>query len=88
MVLLTQIGVKDGLKFPLQNCVPDQKEKDTHVHREEIYRFGENCFLLRGITACFKSRKKEERKYSSLIMSALTWPCAPLGVRGSASSPG
>lgn len=45
MVLLTQIGVKDGLKFPVQNCVPDQKEKGIHVHREEIYRFGENCFF-------------------------------------------
>lgn len=63
-VLLTQTGVKDGLKCPVLNRVPDQKEKDTHVHREEICRFGEDCFALRGITACVKVMKKEERKCS------------------------
>lgn len=77
MVLLTEIGIRGGLKFPVQNCTPDQKEKDTHVHREKIYILGENLFPLREIIACSKVKKKEDRKCSpaesSLAMAAFTW---------------
>lgn len=87
MVLLSQIGIKNGLKFPVQNCIPVHKEKDTHVHRKKIYSFGENLFPLREIIACFKIMKKEDRKCSptesSLIMSAFIWLThAQLCVRG------
>lgn len=64
MVLPTLIGIKGVSKFPVQNCIPDQKEKDTHVQREKIYSFGENLFPLRETIACSKRMKKEERKCS------------------------
>ena len=48
MVLLPQTGIKNGLKFPVQNCTADQREKYTHVHREEIYMFWRKFISSKG----------------------------------------
>lgn len=67
MVLLPQTGIKIGLKFPVQNCIADQRDKYTHVRTGRKYTCsGENLFPPREITGRFKPMKKEDRKHGSI----------------------